>query len=277
MALLNCIICGKEFCVRPARIAVAKCCSNKCRGKLRSQTSSGVNHPDYQSGPRSLICQHCGKEFRQGKTEAISEFRKRKFCSMECAKYGQRRLYGDQHPLFKSDSRRANRRGKHGAWARAVISRDNAICQRCGATDVELHAHHIKPFAEYPELRWDLANGLTLCSACHWAEHTVLEANGVNSGNIQPGKAEDNPEPSNRRKPIEGVTTRGRAYRRWQGECEWCQKFLSKRWSDVSGKAHIFCSYQCAANYKWANGILKPRSTAVISSTSAPHESDDIV
>lgn len=276
MVTLNCVICKKEFQVKPARIGTAKCCSNKCRGIHRSQMWSGVNWPLYQSGPRKLTCQRCQKEFVQRGTEAYSEFLKRKFCSMECAKYGQKRLYGEEHPLFKPDSRRKSRRGKHGAWARAIISRDGAKCQQCGANNVELHAHHIKSFAQYPELRWELENGTTLCSKCHWAEHTALNANGVNSGNIRPANAEDNPEPSFGRKPVEGVTTRGRAYRRWQGNCDWCYVFLSKRWSDVAGKVNIFCSYKCAARYKWANGILKPRSKAVISSTSAPRESDDM-
>jgi hypothetical protein len=76
---------------------------------------------------------------------------------------------------------------------------------------------------------------MTLCHRCHWAEHAASDANGVNSGNIRPGHAEDNPEPSDGRKPVEGVTTRGRAYRRWEA------------------------------------------TMAVIASTSAPPERDDIV
>jgi hypothetical protein len=201
---------------------------------------------------------------------------------MECAKYGQKRLVGKAHPLFKVQSRRKDRRGKHGAWARAVISRDKATCQRCGARNVELHAHHILSFNEHPEKRWDLDNGLTLCHRCHWDVHAASSANGVNSGNIRPGNAEDNPEPSFGRKPVEGVTTRGRAYRRWQGKCEWCRKFLSKRWSDVSGNAHIFCSRQCAGKWKAATRTYRrwknaPSFYGSNASTSALRESDDIV
>src|SRR5882724_1260296 len=227
MATVQCITCNREFNVVPARLSSAKFCSYKCRSVWRSKFWTGKNHPQYQPGPRVLICQHCGKKFAQRETEAISEFRKRKFCSMVCAKHGQKRLYGKAHPLYKEDSRRKSRRGRHGAWARAVISRDNATCQRCGAQHIELHAHHILPFSQHPEKRWDLDNGVTLCHACHWTEHAASNANGVNSGNIRPGHAEDNPEPSSGRKPLEGVTTRGRAYRRWSGACEWCGKFLS--------------------------------------------------
>lgn len=260
MARVKCINCRKGFDVVPARLATAKFCSYKCRGKWRAKHWLGENHPRYQSGPRTLSCQHCGSKFSQRETEAISEFRKRKFCSMECAKHGQHRLTGEEHPLFKPDSRRKNRRGKHGAWARAVISRDKARCQRCGAKNVELHAHHILSFEKHPDKRWDLDNGETLCFRCHWAEHTALNANGVNSGNIRPGNAEDNPEPSFGRKPVEGVTTRGRAYRRWNGSCDWCGKFISKRWSDTTGKRFLFCSKKCSGKHLHDNpAIRRPR------------------
>jgi hypothetical protein len=220
MATIQCIICGKGFNVRGARKVTAKFCSLECRSEWRSKYWVGANHPQYQPGPRARTCQHCGKDFAQRTTEAISVFRKRKFCSMECARLGQHRLTGEAHPLFKPDGRRKVRAGRHGSWARAVISRDQATCRRCGAKNVELHAHHILPYEAYPDQRWSLDNGLTLCYQCHWIEHSASNANGVNSGNIPPANAEDNPEPSFGRKSVEGVTTRGRAYRRWNSFCE---------------------------------------------------------
>jgi len=55
-------------------------------------------------------------------------------------------------------------------WRREVYRRDNNTCQHCGAT-VGLHAHHILSYNEYPELRFDIDNGITLCTVCHALEH----------------------------------------------------------------------------------------------------------
>lgn len=55
-------------------------------------------------------------------------------------------------------------------WRAAVLERDCMRCVKCGSTE-HLEAHHIKPFAEYPDLRLDLDNGITLCRACHRALH----------------------------------------------------------------------------------------------------------
>ncbi len=52
-------------------------------------------------------------------------------------------------------------------WRSAVFIRDNFTCVWCKVRGGNLHADHIKPFVFYPELRFALDNGRTLCKSCH--------------------------------------------------------------------------------------------------------------
>ncbi len=59
-------------------------------------------------------------------------------------------------------------------WREAVFKRDNYTCQSCLArnkagtgNDIYLEAHHIQRFADFPEFRFDVSNGITLCRQCH--------------------------------------------------------------------------------------------------------------
>ena len=56
-------------------------------------------------------------------------------------------------------------------WRAAVYERDHYTCQNCGRVGGTINAHHIKPFSKYPEYRFDVNNGITLCEECHKLAH----------------------------------------------------------------------------------------------------------
>ncbi len=275
MRTVSCIQCGSSFDVKPYRASAAKFCSYKCRGEWRSVHFRGEANPHWKGGDRAAKpCQGCGQMIEQGNLPLIT-FQRRKFCTKACADEHGFRFAGEAHPSWKGGKRPRN--GAHTTWAERVVTRDKATCRACGATGVELHAHHLKPYKQFPELRYELSNGITLCAPCHWNAHSASNENAVNSGNPQHELGGGNPEPSPGRKAREGVTTRGRAYRRVDYHCEECGTFVSRTASDTTGRAHLFCGRSCAGRYMYRIGKRFKRAHGGNASTSAAPERDDIV
>lgn len=86
-------------------------------------------------------------------------------------------LIGEKHPNWKGGISGEIMRIRKGSeiklWRNFVFERDNFTCQHCGDNKGgNLQAHHIKSFADYPELRFEVSNGLTLCKPCHDKHHS---------------------------------------------------------------------------------------------------------
>jgi len=58
-------------------------------------------------------------------------------------------------------------------WREAVFARDNWTCQKYGIQGGKLHPHHIYNFADYPELRFAIDNGITLSKKAHQEFHKI--------------------------------------------------------------------------------------------------------
>lgn len=56
---------------------------------------------------------------------------------------------------------------KYIEWREAVLIRDNYTCQTCGKVSSSNDVHHIVPWKENAELRFEIDNGKTLCRSCH--------------------------------------------------------------------------------------------------------------
>jgi 5-methylcytosine-specific restriction endonuclease McrA len=80
-------------------------------------------------------------------------------------------LGGANHHLWRGGVTPENEKIRHSQkyyqWRDAVYKRDDYTCQECGDRGGRLQADHVKPFAFFPELRFDVNNGRTLCKRCH--------------------------------------------------------------------------------------------------------------
>lgn len=77
---------------------------------------------------------------------------------------------GVNSPFWKggiSGDKTLRNREEYKNWRTLVYKRDNYTCQCCGKSGGQLNSHHVYPFADYEDLRFDVDNGITLCEDCH--------------------------------------------------------------------------------------------------------------
>ena len=114
-----------------------------------------------------LICFQCKQKFKKIRGEVIwfgQTGHKRPFCSKKCLSTYKTRGSGSGLRL-ELEALRSSKKMK--TWRKKVFKRDNFTCQECGKANVPLNAHHIKRFYHFPELRFRVSNGITLCEICH--------------------------------------------------------------------------------------------------------------
>jgi len=66
-----------------------------------------------------------------------------------------------------SDNNKDRNSPEYKEWRLTVFIRDKYTCQCCGKIGGYLNAHHIFCFSDYPELRFIVENGISLCKSCH--------------------------------------------------------------------------------------------------------------
>ena len=93
---------------------------------------------------------------------------------------GKPHMQKENHPGWKGGITPINTKIRNSpemkAWRRQVFIRDGFMCVFGGkAHGNKLQADHIKRFSEYPELRFVVSNGRTLCVNCHKKLGTIKE------------------------------------------------------------------------------------------------------
>ena len=120
------------------------------------------------------VCPWCGKTYRPRITSS-SRPSQGKYCSRQCYNEWQRSdgNRGSNSPGWVDGGKheekmnRLRKTPEWETWRQAVYSRDDYTCAICRNKGGRLHPHHIIKKSECPDLIFDCANGITLCSSCH--------------------------------------------------------------------------------------------------------------
>jgi len=140
-------------------------CSHDCRNEYASK-----NHLVTKRGikPRNriqLTCLYCGKQFEE--QAYVLNWNRGKFCSQNCnGKYHSKEKHSCWQGGISCERDVVKHTEEYSIWRSSVYARDRWTCQICGSKK-NIEAHHIARFSLFPEKRFDIDNGITLCHECH--------------------------------------------------------------------------------------------------------------
>lgn len=138
-------------------------------GKKRLDIS-GSKNPRWSGGMVKRICLVCKSEFKFGFKKRIHTS---KFCSHQCrAKWY---FTGEKNPRWDGGIKREKRdvSVEYRNWRSEVYERDRWKCRICGHNGRNIVAHHIKTWKAFPDSRFIVENGITLCRKCHCKIHSI--------------------------------------------------------------------------------------------------------
>lgn len=178
----KCKVCKEEFRTSPSRIGIGKgkFCSKQCHnrfmtGKTNVSSSKFIKGIiPWNKNSISLTCTSCGKKF-----ECPPSQKWRLTCSEDC-RVTKRVAKSAAYIIFNNSMIKLRTSSAYRYWRRKILDRDKNTCTLCGYKGMgmfngksDLVADHIKPFSIYPDLRFDVNNGRTLCVWCHQKQPTT--------------------------------------------------------------------------------------------------------
>lgn len=154
----KCLLCGKQFrAIKDFKTQKQKWCSKECWSKRNPKINN--------------LCRYCEIVFKTYPSQ------KKPYCTQRCRDldYSIRQKGKNSHFWRGGKTKESiliRSSAKYQEWRTAVFKRDNYTCKKCGIKGVYLQVDHIKQFAHYPELRFEISNGRTLCKPCHRKTNT---------------------------------------------------------------------------------------------------------
>lgn len=165
-------IYSKEYLKKLSEAQIGKKLSQEHRRKL---SIVHLGHEVSLKTREKISKAHKGKKASSESRKKMSISQTGKKASIETRRKLSESRKGDKGNNWKGGISSENHRIRisldYRLWRTTIFERDKYTCLWCGIkgseTGGKLNADHIKRLADYPELRFDLSNGRTLCVSCH--------------------------------------------------------------------------------------------------------------
>lgn len=172
----KCLNCKQTFKTKKA-LKQIKFCSPECRAEYKSKNPDKYNL--FKEGHKGYISKPwLGKKLSENHKKNISKSNSQSTKTLEHLKDIGLKHSGKNHWNWKGgitdELRQLRQTEEYQFWRNKVYARDNWTCQKCNKKLKDLCAHHIKSFKDYPELRYNVSNGQTLCRSCHKKVHEEI-------------------------------------------------------------------------------------------------------
>lgn len=140
------------------------------------------SYPHEELGGSKILCADCSfiKGYWDEKTYLMYGCLGNTFIKRAAVKDGKIYTTDKKFPWEKAEKEQRND-GLYAKWRNQVYERDNYTCKICGQRGGRLNAHHIKPFAKFPQFRLDISNGVTMCEKCHIRVHKEKDSEWIYS------------------------------------------------------------------------------------------------
>lgn len=133
-------------------------------GEINLNPAKGERNGNWTGGKNK--CNDCKKELTSYK-------------AIRCRNCQGLSVRGENSPFWLppeqrkvTESEQIRQSVEYAEWRIAVWSRDKNLCKVCNTRQKVMIAHHLDGFNAFPEKRFDVDNGVTLCDRHHIAFHT---------------------------------------------------------------------------------------------------------
>jgi len=187
-------ICENPNCPNPERILSFQQYTDICHYcSIHSEEHrlklTGENNPKFGKTLEELYGEEKAKELKENMKKPKSEETKKKISISISGKIGQ--AAPNWNPNLTAEERAERKENRNNdpefvKWSIKIKERDNFKCVIPGCNNHDLESHHLDNWNDFPDKRYDLDNGVTLClehhkSANGYSFHTIYGS----KGNVQ--------------------------------------------------------------------------------------------